>query len=83
MGLLKRMMSVLRMDMNDVVQTDALLAFMFLYAVAAIIAGALIVTDVIAWPLWSGLCGIVGGVLTIRSVIHARRVFRSRRSAQQ
>lgn len=82
-GLVRRVMKVLRMDMDDVVQTDALLGFMFLYAVSAIIAGALIAARVIAWPLWVGICGIVGGVLTIRSVAHARRLFRSRRNAQQ
>lgn len=76
-------MKALRMDMDDVVQTDALLGFMFLYAVGAIIAGALILAHLIAWPLWLGICGIVGGVLTIRSVVYARRLFRSRRSAEQ
>jgi len=76
-------MKLLRMDMDDVVQTDAHLAFMFLYAVGSIIAGGVIVAHVIAWPLWLGICGIVGGVLGIRSVVYARRLFRSRRSAEQ
>lgn len=77
------MIRVLRMDMNDVVQTDAFLAFMFVYAVGGIIAGALVVAHVIEWPLWVGICGIVGGVGTTRSVAYARRLFRSKRNAQK
>jgi hypothetical protein len=69
------------MDMDDVVQKDAFHALMFLYAVGGTIAGSLIVARVIEWPLWVGICGIVGGVGTVHSVAYARRLIRSRRNA--
>lgn len=76
-------MKVLRMDMDDVVKTDAFFAWLWLTAIAGFVAGVLVVAHVIPFPLWTGICGLVGGVGTAHTAAKARRLFRSKGTTQQ
>jgi hypothetical protein len=80
MGSLRRAM---KMDMNDVVKTDAFFAWLWLTAIGGFVTGALVVAHVIPFPFWIGICGLVGGVGTARSAVQARRLFRSKGKPQQ
>jgi hypothetical protein len=66
------------MDMDDVVRTDAFLGVYALMGVAGLAAGALIVVGVISFPLWVGICGIVGGLGCVNLARRARNLFRAR-----
>ena len=80
MGPLRRAM---RMDMDDVVRTDAFLASWCLMAIGSFVAGVLVVSHAIPFPLWTGVCALIGGVLGVRTALVARRLFRSSQEPEQ
>jgi hypothetical protein len=75
MGSLIRAM---KMDMNDVVRTDGFFAWLWLTATGGFVAGALVVAHVIPFPLWIGICGLVGGVGFANMAVQAWRLLRSK-----